>query len=122
MHRLRGTLLLSLHKHAAAEDGYRDALAVARRQSAKFWELGAALDLARLWRDQGKPQQARELLAQVYGWFTEGFLDLKEAEHAANDDPAKPLHDALKELFEISGLWVRNVGNRHDAKRHILVN
>jgi predicted ATPase len=78
---MRGTLLLSMHENAAAEDSYRHALAVARRQSAKFWELRAALDLARLWRDQGRPQQARELLAPVYGWFTEGFdtLDLKDA-------------------------------------------
>ena len=57
------------------------ALAVARQQQAKSWELRAAMSLARLWRDQGKVQQARELLAPVYGWFTEGFdtLDLKEA-------------------------------------------
>ena len=53
---------------------------MARAQSASFWELRAALDLARLWRDQGKVRQARELLAPVYGWFTEGFdtRDLKE--------------------------------------------
>ena len=51
------------------------------QQQAKSWELRAAMSLARLWRDQGKVQQARELLAPVYGWFTEGFdtLDLKEA-------------------------------------------
>jgi predicted ATPase len=56
--------------------------AVARQQEAKSWELRAAMSLARLWRDQGKPHQARELLAPVYGWFTEGFdtLDLKEAQ------------------------------------------
>jgi len=56
-------------------------LDAARRQSAKFWELRAANDLARLWRDQGKRDEARELLATVYGWFTEGFdrRDLKEA-------------------------------------------
>ena len=54
---------------------------VARQQQAKSWELRAAMSLARLWRDQGKVQQARELFAPVYGWFTEGFdtLDLKEA-------------------------------------------
>jgi len=46
---------------------------VAQHQSAKFWELRAALDLARLWRDQGKPTEAHDLLAPVYGWFTEGF-------------------------------------------------
>src|SRR5262245_57639353 len=57
------------------------ALAVARQQQAKSWELCAAMSIARLWCDQGKPQQARELLAPVYGWFTEGFdtRDLKEA-------------------------------------------
>ena len=56
-------------------------VAVARQQQAKSWELRAAMSLARLWRDQGKVQQARELLAPVYGWFTEGFdtRDLKEA-------------------------------------------
>jgi predicted ATPase len=55
--------------------------APARRQQAKSWELRAAMSMARLWRDQGKRDEARELLAPVYGWFTEGFdtLDLKEA-------------------------------------------
>ena len=64
-----------------AEQYFDHALVVARQQRAKSWELRAAMSMARLWRDQGKPQQARELLAPVYGWFTEGFdtLDLKEA-------------------------------------------
>ena len=64
-----------------AEAYFERALAVARQQQAKSWELRAAMSLARLWRDQGKVQQARELLAPVYGWFTEGFdtRDLKEA-------------------------------------------
>jgi predicted ATPase len=81
MHRLRGTLLLSMNEHAQAEISYRLALALAQRQNAKFWELRAAASLARLWRDQGKRHEARDLLAPVYGWFTEGFdtLDLKEA-------------------------------------------
>jgi predicted ATPase len=58
-----------------------NALAVAQRQNAKFWELRAAMSMARLWRDQGKREEARKLLAPIYGWFTEGFdtLDLKEA-------------------------------------------
>jgi class 3 adenylate cyclase/predicted ATPase len=66
---------------AKAEVYFERALAVARQQQAKSWELRASMSLARLRRDQGKPQQARELLAPVYGWFTEGFdtLDLKEA-------------------------------------------
>ena len=66
---------------AKAEVYFERALTVARQQQAKSWELRAAMSLARLWRDQGKPQQARDLLAPVYGWFTEGFdtLDLKEA-------------------------------------------
>jgi hypothetical protein len=62
------------------------ALAVARKQQAKSWELRAAMSMVRLWRDQGKTQQARELLAPVYGWFTEGFdtRDLKEAKTLLN--------------------------------------
>ena len=66
---------------AKAEAYFERALAVAREQQAKSWELRAAMSMARLWRDQGKRQQARGLLAPVYGWFTEGFetLDLKEA-------------------------------------------
>jgi len=66
---------------AKAEVCFERALAVAREQQAKSWELRAAMSMARLWRDQGKWQQARELLAPVYGWFTKGFdtRDLKEA-------------------------------------------
>jgi predicted ATPase len=64
-----------------AEAYFEHALEVARRQQAKSFELLAATSMARLWRDQGKRQQAHDLLAPVYGWFTEGFdtLDLKEA-------------------------------------------
>ncbi len=75
--------LLSPNPNAAKAEAYFErALAVARQQQAKSWELRAATRLARLWRDQGKREQARELLAPVYGWFTEGFdtRDLKEAE------------------------------------------
>jgi predicted ATPase len=74
--------LLSPEPNAAKAQAYFErALEVARKQRAKSWELRAAMSMARLWRDQGKTQQARELLAPVYGWFTEGFdtLDLKEA-------------------------------------------
>ena len=64
-----------------AEKYFERALSVAHQQQMKSWELRASMSLARLWRNQGKVQQARELLAPVYGWFTEGFdtLDLKEA-------------------------------------------
>ena len=60
---------------------YRKALSIAKEQEAKLWELRATVSLARLRRDQGRPAEARDLLAQVYGWFTEGFAtpDLKEA-------------------------------------------
>jgi predicted ATPase len=74
--------LMSSERDAAKAEAYFErALAVAREQQAKSWELRAAMSMARLWRDQGKPQQARDLLSPVYGWFTEGFdtLDLKEA-------------------------------------------
>ena len=66
---------------AKAEPYFERALAVARAQQAKSWELRAAMSMARLWRDQGKRDEACDLLAPVYGWFTEGFdtLDLKEA-------------------------------------------
>jgi len=70
---------MSEPERAGAE--YQTALEVAIGQQAKFFELKAAMSMARLWRDQGKPDEARELLAPVYNWFTEGFdtLDLKEA-------------------------------------------
>ena len=66
---------------AKAETCFERALTIARTQQAKSWELRAAMSMARLWRDQGKLQQAHDLLAPVYGWFTEGFdtLDVKEA-------------------------------------------
>jgi class 3 adenylate cyclase/tetratricopeptide (TPR) repeat protein len=73
LHRLRGNLLYATDDASAAEKSYHQALAVAKRQSAKLWELLSAMSLARLWRDQGKGTQAHELLAPVYGWFTEGF-------------------------------------------------
>jgi predicted ATPase len=74
--------LMSPESDGAKAEGYFErALAVARQQQAKSWELRAAMSIARLWRDQGKVQQARELLAPVYDWFTEGFdtRDLKDA-------------------------------------------
>jgi predicted ATPase len=79
--RLRADILLAMGDAAAAEAGYREAIAVAKKQSAKLWELRAAASLARLWRDQGKRTGARDLLAPVYGWFTEGLgtKDLREA-------------------------------------------
>ena len=82
MHRLRGSLLLSANRHDAAEGCYNQALAVARRQKASFWELRAARDMARLWHDQGKRNDARDLLTPIYSRFSEGFdtSDLKEAE------------------------------------------
>jgi predicted ATPase len=66
---------------AKAETYFERALAVAREQQAKSWELRSAMSMARLWRDQGKRDEARDLLAPVYNWFTEGFdtFDLKEA-------------------------------------------
>ena len=64
-----------------AEACFRQALDVARRQQAKSLELRAAMSLARLWQRQGRRDEARQLLAEVYGWFTEGFdtADLREA-------------------------------------------
>jgi predicted ATPase len=83
VHRVAGEIALkSPSPDAAKAEAYFDrALAVARQQQAKSWELRAAMSMARLWRGQGKRGEARDLLAPVYGWFTEGFdtRDLKEA-------------------------------------------
>jgi predicted ATPase len=83
IHRTAGgiALMSPAPEVARAEAHFERALAVAREQQAKSWELRAAMSMARLWCDQGKRQQAQDLLAPVYGWFTEGFdtLDLKEA-------------------------------------------
>ena len=80
-------LLMPQSDAAKAQEYFERALSVARKQQAKSFELRAATSLARLWRDQGKPQQARELLAPVYGWFTEGFdtLDLKQAKASLDE-------------------------------------
>jgi predicted ATPase len=81
LNRHKGQLLLRQWHTEAAEELYRKALSIAREQEAKMWELRAAASLARLWRNQGRRAEARDLLAPVYGWFTEGFdmPDLKEA-------------------------------------------
>ena len=98
VHRIAGEIALMSPEPDAAkgEANLERALAVARKQQAKSWELRAAKSLARLWRDQGKVQQARELIAPVYGWFTEGFdtRDLKEAKvllNALSPPPDAPL-------------------------------
>jgi predicted ATPase len=81
--RIAGEIALMMPPADAIKaEGYFDrALAIARARRAKSWELRAAMSMARLWRDQGKRDEAHDLLAPVYGWFTEGFdmLDLKEA-------------------------------------------
>ena len=83
LYRLKGQLLLarSMDNHAAAEACFQRALTIARHHQAKSLELRAAVSLSRLWQQQGKHDQARRLLGEVYGWFTEGFDtgDLKEA-------------------------------------------
>ena len=82
IHRSRGELLARCADAAQAEACLQQSLATARRQGARLWELRAACSLARLWRDQGRPGDARALLAPVHGWFTEGFdtPDLRQAE------------------------------------------
>src|SRR5262249_13728078 len=81
IHRLRGLLMLANGHIAESEASLREAIQTAQRQQAKSLELRAATSLARLWRDQRRDVEARDLLAPVYGWFTEGFdtVDLKEA-------------------------------------------
>ena len=81
LNRHKGHLLLRQGQTDAAEELYFKALGIAKQQEAKLWELRAALSLARLRRDQGRPAEARDLLTPIYGWFTEGFdtQDLKDA-------------------------------------------
>jgi predicted ATPase len=82
-HRIAGevSLMSRVGNAAKAEAHFKSALAIARAQQAKSWELRAAMSMTRLWRDQGKRHEAYGLLAPVYSWFTEGFetFDLKEA-------------------------------------------
>ena len=82
--RIKGELLLKAaasNAQAEAESCYNRAIEIARQQSAKSWELRAAKSLARLWQQQGKIAEARQMLAEIYGWFTESFdtADLQEA-------------------------------------------
>jgi tetratricopeptide (TPR) repeat protein len=81
LHRVPGDLLNAAGDGSGAEQHYRQAIAVAERQDAKFLQLKASVSLARFWRDQGKRVEARDLLAPIYNWFTEGFdaPDLKDA-------------------------------------------
>jgi predicted ATPase len=81
LHLLRGDLLNATGDPSAAERSYRQALAIAKLQSAKLLELQASISLARLWCQQDRRGEARDLLAPIYGWFTEGFDTryLKEA-------------------------------------------
>jgi predicted ATPase len=87
LNRHKGQLLLRQGHPEPAEELYRQALSIAREQEAKLWELRAAVSLARLCRDQGRHAEARDVLAPVYGWFTEGFdtPDLKDAKALLDD-------------------------------------
>jgi class 3 adenylate cyclase/predicted ATPase len=87
LNRHKGRMLLRQEHPEAAEELYRKALRIAEEQGAKLWELRAAASLARLRRNQGRHAEARELLAPIYGWFTEGFEtpDLKEAKALLDD-------------------------------------
>ena len=81
LYRLRAELLLTQGDETGAEASFHRAIEVARRQSARSWELRATVSLCRLWQGQGRMDEARQMLAEIYGWFTEGFdtPDLLEA-------------------------------------------
>ena len=88
LHRLKGELLLrqAMTNAPQAETCFQQALALARRSQAKWWKLRAAMSLSRLWQHQGRRDAARQLLTEVYDWFTEGFdtADLQEARALLN--------------------------------------
>ena len=81
LYRVTGTVLLAENKLDEGQDSLQQAIRIAQAQRAKSLELRAARDLGRLWAEQGRRAEARDLLAPVYGWFTEGFdtSDLKDA-------------------------------------------
>jgi len=81
LHRLEGVALSGLNQPDEGQHAVEQAMRIARSRQAKGYELRAAMSMARLWRDQGKRTEARNLLTPIYGWFTEGFdtLDLKRA-------------------------------------------
>jgi tetratricopeptide (TPR) repeat protein len=114
LHRVKGELLSARTPadQAGAEASFRDALEIARRQRAKLWELRAAMSLARLWQRQGRKDEARELLAPVYDWFTEGFdtRDLKEA---------KALLDDLAWTYSGMGRYHKQQGNTEQAREYL---
>ena len=87
LHRLRAELLLMHGDEAEADASFHKAIEVARRQNAKSWELRATTSLTRLWQAQGKQEEARQQLAEIYDWFTEGFdtPDLTEARTLLDD-------------------------------------
>jgi predicted ATPase len=87
LHRHKGQLLLRQGRSEPAEGMFREAIEIAREQEAKLWELRAATSLARLWGEQGRRGEARDLLAPLYGWFTEGFdtADLKDAKRLLDE-------------------------------------
>jgi hypothetical protein len=107
---------------AKAEKYFQRALAVARQQQAKSWELRAATSLARLWRSQGKAQQARELLAPVYGWFTEGFdtRDLKEAKMLLDELAAQAIAGCVRVLQFANIVRCDNLGEAGRSKLYPL--
>jgi predicted ATPase len=85
--RIRGELRLSQQQTEAAEADFRDSIALAQKQGAKAWELRSAISLARLLKERGERTAAQDLLAPIYGWFTEGFdtADLKDARALLNE-------------------------------------
>ena len=88
LYRLKGELALQQSQEAAkAESCFHNSLAIAQKQSAKSWELRAAMSLSRLWQKQGKKAEAHHLLSEIYHWFTEGFdtKDLQEAKRVLEE-------------------------------------
>ncbi|MFQ5873722.1 MAG: protein-tyrosine phosphatase family protein [Dehalococcoidia bacterium] len=125
LYRLRVELLLMQGDDAKAEASFHKAVEVARRQRAKSWELRATVSLCRLWQQQGKREEARQMLAEIYGWFTEGFdtPDLMEAKalldvdslpreiipknqrHGEDAMRTKPFDRLRALLYRIEGPW-----------------
>jgi len=91
--RIRGDLRLELGQAELAETDFREAITLAQKMSAKLWELRATMSLARLLAKQGRRDEARTMLAEIYNWFTEGFdtADLKDAKALLEELQARPV-------------------------------
>ncbi len=116
-HRIKGELLQLSGRTSEAEASFRQAIEVARRQEAKSWELRATISLSRLLQKEGRSAEARQLLSEIYGWFTEGFdtPDLKEAKALLEELRGKAWRGGIEDI----GFTTETQGAQRNSKRSL---